>query len=259
MSAPLPPTPPTARSAGWSGATGCDACCGSGTRSSSPGHASQSLLTFPRVGSNQFPPSPATCDWPCAFWRKARPSPSPPSPPWRSASKRTPRIFMLADATLLHPVQLREPGQLVVWSWTSAYPDYQEYTKRTDVFQGVAAIGGGGRVNLVIDGSSELARTSFVTGQTLDVLGAGPSIAGQSCRPMTSRTGRWSQCSVTTMADAVCWRSVRHRPHLPRQRPAPDRRGRPRERFRGISLSANTALYLPTGTYNQVETGFSRA
>ena len=26
--------------------------------------------------------------------------------------------------------------------------------------------------------------------------------------------------------------------------------------FRGISLSANPALYLPTGTYNQVETGF---
>jgi hypothetical protein len=80
-------------------------------------------------------------------------------------------MFALAEATLLRPVQVREPERLVVWSWTSSYPDYQEYVKRTDVFEGVAAVGSGGRWNLVIDGASELARSAFVTGQTFDVLG----------------------------------------------------------------------------------------
>ncbi|MBA2306138.1 MAG: hypothetical protein H0W08_26405 [Acidobacteria bacterium] len=38
-------------------------------------------------------------------------------------------MFTLADATLLRPVRVREPERLVVWSWTSSYPDYQDYLK----------------------------------------------------------------------------------------------------------------------------------
>ena len=67
-------------------------------------------------------------------------------------------MFTLADATLLRPLQIREPERLVVWSWSSSYPDYQEYTKRTDVFEGVAAVAGGGRLNFVVDGRLNLSR-----------------------------------------------------------------------------------------------------
>ena len=49
-------------------------------------------------------------------------------------------MFTLADATLLRPLQIREPDRLAVWTWSSAYPDFQEYQKHTDVFQGVAAV-----------------------------------------------------------------------------------------------------------------------
>ncbi len=166
-------------------------------------------------------------------------------------------IFTLADATLLHPVQVRDPGQLVVWSWTSAYPDYQEYTKRTDVFQGVAAIGGGGRVNLVIDGSSELARTSFVTGQTLDVLGV-RAVHGRTIAPSDDIANG----PLVAVLSHDYWRtrfggdpSVIGRTFRANGRPLTVV-GVLEKGFRGISLSANTALYLPTGTYNQVETGF---
>ncbi len=76
-------------------------------------------------------------------------------------------IFSLADATLLRPLDVARPEQLVALSWSSSYPHYQAYAKRNDVFEGVIAVGGTPRLSLSIDGVSELASTSFVSGNTL--------------------------------------------------------------------------------------------
>jgi macrolide transport system ATP-binding/permease protein len=166
-------------------------------------------------------------------------------------------MFTLAEATLLTPVKVRNPERLVVWSWTSAYPDYQEYAKRRDVFEGVAAIGSGGRMNLVIDGASELTRAVFVTGQTLDVLGvsaahgrtinASDDVANG---PIVAVLGHDYWRTRFAGDPAVVGRSFRIN-------------GSPvtivgvlEQGFRGISLGSNPALYLPTGVYNQVQTGF---
>ena len=85
-------------------------------------------------------------------------------------------MFTLADATLLRPLPVRDPERLVVWSWSSSYPDYQEYTKSTDVFDGVAAVAGGGRINLVVDGNSDLTPALFVTGNAFDLLGVSAAL-----------------------------------------------------------------------------------
>ena len=85
-------------------------------------------------------------------------------------------MFTLADATLLRPLQIREPDRLAVWNWSSAYPDFQEYQKHTDVFEGVAAVSGGGRLSFIGDGVSDLVPAVFVSGQRVRPL------RGQSCR-----------------------------------------------------------------------------
>ena len=166
-------------------------------------------------------------------------------------------MFTLAESTLLHPVQVREPENLVVWSWTSSYPDYVEYTKRTDVFDGVAAVGSGGRINMVIDGVSELPRSAFVSGSTFDVLGV-RAAHGRTIQPSDDIANG----PLVTVLTYDYWRS----------RFGGDPRavgrvlranGRPitvigvlEKGFRGVSLSSNPALYLPAGAYNQVQTGF---
>ena len=84
-------------------------------------------------------------------------------------------IFTLADATLLRPLQVRAPEQLFAWPWSSSYPDYVDYTKRTDIFQGVAAVAGGGRLNFVAHDAAQLVPAVFVSGNAFDLLGIAPA------------------------------------------------------------------------------------
>jgi predicted permease len=166
-------------------------------------------------------------------------------------------IFTLAKSTLLRPVQVREPENLVAWPWTSSYPDYEEYSKRTDVFEGVAAIGGGGRLSLVVDGAAELPRYAFVTGRTFDVLGVHPA-AGRTIQPSDDIANG----PLVAVLTYDYWRtrfggdpSVVGRTFRANGRPLTIV-GVLEEGFRGVSLSSNPPIYLPAGTYNQLQTGF---
>ena len=50
-------------------------------------------------------------------------------------------IFSLAEATLLRPVRVANPHDLVTLTWSSSYPDYREYLESTSgAFTGVLAI-----------------------------------------------------------------------------------------------------------------------
>jgi len=166
-------------------------------------------------------------------------------------------MFTLADASLLRPIHVHEPERLVVWSWTSAYPDYQEYSKRTDLFEGVLAVAGTGRVNLVIDGTAELTPSTFVSGNAFDVLGVraahgrtllpsddvanGPLVAVLGYDYWRSRFGG---------NPAAIGRTVRVNGR------AAVIVGVAEEGFRGTSVGSNPSIYLPTGVFNQVQTGF---
>ena len=165
-------------------------------------------------------------------------------------------IFTLADATLLRPVHVRAPHELVVWSWTSSYPHFQEYAKRADIFQGLAGISGVSRVNVTTDGAG-IASAVFVTGNAFDVLGVnvlhgrplqpaddvfnGPLVAVLGHDYWTTRFG----------ADpGVIGRTVRIN-----TRPATIV-GVAEPGFRGTNVGGNPSLYFPTGVFNQLSTGF---
>lgn len=75
-------------------------------------------------------------------------------------------VFTLADATLLRPLPVHAPEQLVTWSWSSSWPHYQEYARRTDIFEGVMASGGMARLNFTLNGSSELVRGAYYAPST---------------------------------------------------------------------------------------------
>ena len=166
-------------------------------------------------------------------------------------------MFTLADATLLRPLQVTDPQQLVVWSWSSSYPHYQVYAKRTDIFQGVMAWGGASRVNLAVDGSAELARGAFMSGNAFDVLGV-RAVHGRTLLPSDDVANgpivgvlNYDYWRARFGGDpAVVGRTVRVN-------------GRPltivgvaEQGFRGTTLSVSPSLYLPTAASPLVHTGF---
>ena len=166
-------------------------------------------------------------------------------------------MFTLAEATLLRPVQVHNPHELVVWSWTSSYPDYREYMKRTDVFQGVAAVSGASRMNIAIDGEAQLAQGVFVSGSTFDVLGV-HAAAGRLIGPTDDMPGR----ELTAVLGHDYWRSrfggdpgVVGRSIRINERPVTIV-GIAERGFRGTALGSNPALYLPTAASQQISTGF---
>ena len=166
-------------------------------------------------------------------------------------------IFTLADATLLRPVHVRAPHELVVWSWTSSYPHYQEYAKRTDIFQGLAGVSGASRVNVTTEGIAEIASAIFVTGNAFDVLG----VSVLHGRPLQPADDVFNGPLVAVLghdywktrfgADpGVVGRTVRVN-----TRPATIV-GVAEPGFRGTNVAANPSLYFPTGVSNQLSTGF---
>ena len=170
-------------------------------------------------------------------------------------------IFSLADATLLRPLDVARPEQLVAFSWSSSYPHYQAYTKRNDVFQGVIAVGGAPRLSVSIDGVSELASTAFVSGNTFDVLGVTPAL-GRTLQPADDIPNG----PVVAVLGHDYWRThFRARPDVVGRTLSIN--GRPvtivgvaREGFRGTTLFTNPAVYVPLTSSTQLRTGlFSRA
>ena len=166
-------------------------------------------------------------------------------------------IFSLAKAVLLSPVNVRDPERLMTVPWSSAYPDFLEYAKRTDAFDGVIGTAGGGRMSVSIDGSSELVPTAFVSGNTFDVLG------------VTAATGRVLLPADDVMNTPVVatigydfWRTrFGGDPRVVGKQIRVN--GRPvtivgviGEGFRGLSLGANVSLFLPITSTIQVRTGF---
>ena len=166
-------------------------------------------------------------------------------------------IFTLADATLLRPLPVRDPHQLVVWSWSSSYPHYQEYAKRTDIFQGVLASGGTMRLNLSIDGSSELVQGALLSGNAFGVLGIRASL-GRTLLPSDDVGG----APIVTVLNHAFWRSrfgedpsVIGRTFRINGRPMTVV-GVAEPGFRGTTLSMNPAMYLPTAISGPLSTGF---
>jgi predicted permease len=170
-------------------------------------------------------------------------------------------IFSLADATLLRPLDVERPEQLVAFSWSSSYPHYQAYTQRNDIFEGVIAVGGTDRLSISVAGASELASAAFVSGNTFEILGVTPAI-GRMLQPADDIPNG----PVVAVLGHDYWRT-----HFGGRVDVVGRslsiNGRPvtvvgvaRRGFRGTTLFANPAVYVPLTSSTQLRTGlFSRA
>lgn len=166
-------------------------------------------------------------------------------------------MFTLADATLLRPLPFHQPEQLVVWSWSSSWPHYQEYAKRTDIFQGVVASGGTMRLNLAVDGSSELVQGALLSGNAFEVLGVRASV-GRTLLPSDDVGG----APIVAVLNHGFWRTrfgadpaVVGRTMRINGRPM-SIVGVAEPEFRGTSLAMNPALYIPTAVSGPLSTGF---
>jgi predicted permease len=166
-------------------------------------------------------------------------------------------IFTLADATLLRPVHVRAPHELVVWSWTSSYPHYQAYAERRDLFQGLAGISGVSRVNVTTDGVAGIAPAVFVTGNTFDVLGVGV-LHG---RPLQPGDDVFNGPLVTVLGHDYWTTRFAADPGIVGRTVRVNTRsativGVAEPGFRGTNVAGNPSLYFPTGVSNQLSTGF---
>ncbi len=166
-------------------------------------------------------------------------------------------IFTLAYATVLRPVQVDRPEQLVTVPWSSSYPDYTEYAARTDIFAGVAAVAGAGRANITKDDTSDLAEMEFVSGNTFNVLGVRAALG----RTLVPADDVLNGPDVAVLAHDY-WRS--------RFAAAPGVVGRTirinaqpvtivgvaEKGFRGTRLSSNPAVFVPLSSVQRLQTGF---
>jgi predicted permease len=164
-------------------------------------------------------------------------------------------IFSLADATLIRPFRVADPSQLVVLKWTSAYPDYLDYAKRTDLFTGAAGISMT-RLNATPEGAPELVDAAFVSGNYFGVMGV-PAAAGRVLgEPDDQRNG-----PLVGVLDYGWWRgrfrgdpgtigsTIRFNGH------AVTIVGVAREGFRGTSLRTTPKVYLPVNAIGRVSGG----
>jgi predicted permease len=166
-------------------------------------------------------------------------------------------MFTLAKAVLLSPVSVRDPERLFTIPWSSAYPDFLEYAKRTDVFEGVIGTSGGGRMSVSIDGSSELVSAGFVSGNTFLVLGV-TAAAGRLLEPSDDVINRPVVAAIGydywrgrfASDPAIVGKAIRVN-GVPVTIVGVVRKG-----FRGLSLGSDTALFLPITSTVQVRTGF---
>jgi hypothetical protein len=126
-------------------------------------------------------------------------------------------IFSLADATLLRPLRVARPAELVAFKWSASLPDYREWAGRTDIFTGVTAASGT-RATAVLDGAPEVIDAAFVSPNYFTLLGVraarGRLLGAADEARRRDRRGDGS-CVVA--------RSVRRRsggggPHAPHQR-----------------------------------------
>jgi predicted permease len=166
-------------------------------------------------------------------------------------------IISLADATLLRPLDLAQPERLVVFAWSSAYPDYRQFAERRDIFSGLAAAVGGSRISLGVDGLNELRTAAFVSGNAFDVLGVDMA-AGRPLQPADDVPN----APIVGVLGYELWKSqfggrseVIGRVVEANSRPVTIV-GVARKGFRGTSLFANPQLYLPVTATPRVRTGF---
>jgi predicted permease len=163
-------------------------------------------------------------------------------------------VFSLADATLIRPLRVERPSELVAFKWSASLPDYREWAARADLYDGVAALSSGS-ATAVLEGAPEVINVAFVSPNYFTVLGVGAS-RGRLLGDADSGAG-----DVAGVLDHAWWR----------ERFAGDPAvigrtiringefvtvaGVAAEGFRGTSLVQAPKVYLPIGSIPRLRGG----
>jgi len=163
-------------------------------------------------------------------------------------------VFSLADATLLRPLRVARPSELVAFKWSVSYPDYRDWAARTDLFEGLAAVGGT-RATAMIEGTPEVIDVSFVSPNYFGLLGV-PAYAGRLLGAADESAG-----DIAVVLDHAWWRdrfsrdpgvvgrTIRVNGELVTVA------GIAAEGFRGTSLTLTPRMYLPLASMPRLRGG----
>ena len=168
----------------------------------------------------------------------------------------TTAIYALADATLLRPLPVRDVDSLYGTRWSASYPAFRDYLARTDTFDGVVAFSGRDTFSLQRGSSTALAAGAFVSGNYFDVLGIGPQL-GRILLP--SDDGAHGGALVAVLSDGY-WRTQCHAdPAIVGTTLRVNGRaalvvGVAARGFRGVTLQADPAFWMPLSSFREIET-----
>jgi predicted permease len=163
-------------------------------------------------------------------------------------------VFSLADATLLRPLRVARPAELVAFKWSASLPDYREWTARTDLFAGVAA-NSTTRATAVLDGAPEVIDAAFVSANYFQILGV------EAYRGRVLGAADEAPGPIVAVLDHGWWRE-----RFPADAAIIGRTiringetvsvvGISAESFRGTSLQVAPKVYLPLASISRLRSG----
>ena len=165
-------------------------------------------------------------------------------------------IFSLADATLLRPLPIPDPGRVLQLTWSSSHPDFRDIAAQQAVFSDVAAWASRD-VGVEIDGRTVSLRAAAVAGRYFEIATLRP-VAGRLVDDRDNAPGAapalvFSERAWTRLFGgdlAVIGRTVgiNRRPiQIVGVAPAA---------FRGFTLAEAPEVFLPLGTMAELATDF---
>ncbi len=168
----------------------------------------------------------------------------------------TTAIYALADATLLRPLPVGDVDSLYGTRWSASYPAFRDYLARTDTFDGVVAFSGRDTFSLQRGNSTELAAGAFVSGNYFDVLGIGPQL-GRILLPADE--GAQGGALVAVLSDRYWRTQCNADPAIVGTTLRVNGRaalvvGVAARGFRGVTLQADPAFWMPLSSFREIET-----
>ena len=168
----------------------------------------------------------------------------------------TTAIHALADATLLRPLPVGDVDSLYGTRWSASYPAFRDYLARTETFDGVVAFSGRDTFSLQRGNSTALAAGAFVSGNYFDVLGIGPQL-GRILLPADE--GAQGGALVAVLSDRYWRTQCNADPAIVGTTLRVNGRaalvvGVAARGFRGVTLQADPAFWMPLSSFREVET-----
>jgi putative ABC transport system permease protein len=168
----------------------------------------------------------------------------------------TTAIYGLADTTILRPLPVRDVNSLYATRWSASHPSFRDYLARTDAFAGVVAFSGRDAFSLQRGDSTALAAGAFVSGNYFGVLGVDAQVG----RVLVRSDDRGPGGALVAVLSDRYWRTQYNTdPAIVGTTLRVNGRsalvvGVAARGFRGVTLQADPAIWMPLSSFSEVET-----